>query len=80
VLGSDGDLACLEAKSGKNRWQKNIRKEFGGQPHDWAYAESPLVDGDVVVVTPGESVGLFNFAGASGYFFGAPEQFFRSDC
>ena len=53
ALGSDGDLACLEAKSGKIRWQKNIRKEFGGQPGTWAYAESPLVDGDVVVVTPG---------------------------
>ena len=53
ALGSDGDIACLEAKSGKIRWQKNIRKEFGGQPGEWAYAESPLVDGDVVVVTPG---------------------------
>lgn len=53
VLGSDGDLACLDAKSGKIRWQKNIRKEFGGQPGEWAYAESPLIDGDVVVVTPG---------------------------
>jgi outer membrane protein assembly factor BamB len=53
ALGSDGDLACLEAKSGKIRWQKNIRQEFGGQPGEWAYAESPLVDGDVVVVTPG---------------------------
>jgi outer membrane protein assembly factor BamB len=53
ALGSDGDLACLEAKSGKIRWQKSLRKEFGGQPHEWAYAESPLVDGDAVVVTPG---------------------------
>jgi outer membrane protein assembly factor BamB len=53
ALGSDGDLACLEARSGKIRWQKSIRKEFGGQPGVWAYAESPLVDGDVVVVTPG---------------------------
>jgi outer membrane protein assembly factor BamB len=53
ALGSDGDIVCLEAKSGKIRWQKNIRKEFGGQPGEWAYAESPLVDGDVVVVTPG---------------------------
>jgi len=53
VLGSDGDLACLEAKSGKIRWQKNIRKEFGGKPGEWAYAESPLIDGDVLVVTPG---------------------------
>jgi outer membrane protein assembly factor BamB len=53
ALGSDGDIACLEAKSGKIRWQKNVRKEFGGQPGEWAYAESPLVDGDLVVVTPG---------------------------
>src|SRR5687768_10677782 len=53
ALGSDGDLVCLETKSGKIRWQKNIRKEFGGTPGEWAYAESPLVDGDVVVVTPG---------------------------
>jgi outer membrane protein assembly factor BamB len=53
ALGSDGDLACLEAKSGKIVWQKSIRKEFGGQPGEWAYAESPLIDGDVVVVTPG---------------------------
>jgi len=53
ALGSDGDLACLDAKSGKIRWQKSIRKEFGGQPGEWAYAESPLVDGDAVVVTPG---------------------------
>ncbi len=53
ALGSDGDLACLETKSGKVRWSKNIRKEFGGQPGDWAYAESPLIDGDLVVVTPG---------------------------
>jgi outer membrane protein assembly factor BamB len=57
ALGSDGDLVCLEAKSGKIRWHKSIRKEFGGQPGEWAYAESPLVDGDVVVVTPGGAQG-----------------------
>jgi outer membrane protein assembly factor BamB len=53
ALGSDGDLACLEVKTGRVRWQKNVRKEFAGQPGEWAYAESPLVDGDLVVVTPG---------------------------
>jgi outer membrane protein assembly factor BamB len=53
ALASDGDLACLEAASGKIRWQKSLRKEFGGQPGIWAYAESPLVDGEAVVVTPG---------------------------
>ena len=53
ALGSDGDIACLETRTGKIRWTKNIRTEFGGKPGEWAYAESPLVDGDVVVVTPG---------------------------
>ena len=53
ALGSDGDLACLETRSGKIRWQKNLQKEFGGKMGIWSYAESPLIDGDAVVVTPG---------------------------
>lgn len=50
---SDGDLACVEAATGKVRWQKNVRHEFGGVPGKWAYAESPLIDQDKLVVSPG---------------------------
>jgi len=53
ALGSDGDLACLETSSGKIRWQKNLRKDFAGKSGEWAYAESSLVDGDALIVTPG---------------------------
>jgi outer membrane protein assembly factor BamB len=53
ALGSDGDLACLETASGKKVWQKNLRSDFGGKPGSWAYSESPLVDGDLLVCTPG---------------------------
>jgi outer membrane protein assembly factor BamB len=53
ALGSDGDLACLETGTGKIRWQKNLRSEFKGKPGNWAYAESPLVDGDALLCTPG---------------------------
>jgi outer membrane protein assembly factor BamB len=53
AFSSDGDLACLETATGRVRWQKNVRREFGGKPGTWAYAESPLVDGDVVVCAPG---------------------------
>ena len=53
ALGSDGDLACLETDTGKIRWQKNLSSDFGGQPGAWAYSESPLVDGELVVCTPG---------------------------
>lgn len=52
VLGSDGDLAAVSAE-GKIRWQKNLRSDFSGQPGAWAYAESPLIDGDNLIVTPG---------------------------
>jgi outer membrane protein assembly factor BamB len=55
ALGSDGDLACVECSSGKIRWHKNLQADFGGKNGDWAYAESPLVDGDLVVCTPGGS-------------------------
>jgi outer membrane protein assembly factor BamB len=53
AFGSDGDLACLDTSSGAVRWQKNVRQEFGGKPGVWAYSESPLVDGNVVVCSPG---------------------------
>jgi outer membrane protein assembly factor BamB len=53
ALGSDGDLACVEVNGGKIRWQKNLRTDFGGVPGNWAYSESPLVDGDRLICTPG---------------------------
>jgi outer membrane protein assembly factor BamB len=53
ALGSDGDLACLDVKAGGVRWHKNLRSDFDGQPGMWAYSESPLIDGDVLVCTPG---------------------------
>ncbi len=55
ALGSDGDLVCLDIATGKVRWQKSLRADFGGKPGGWAYAESPLIDGEVLVCTPGGS-------------------------
>jgi outer membrane protein assembly factor BamB len=53
ALGSDGDLACVETAGGKVRWRKSLRADFAGKPGGWAYTESPLVDGDALIVTPG---------------------------
>jgi outer membrane protein assembly factor BamB len=53
ALGSAGDLVCLETATGRVLWKKNLHDDFAGRPGNWAYAESPLVDGDVVVCTPG---------------------------
>jgi outer membrane protein assembly factor BamB len=53
VLTENGDLACLRAADGTVVWQKNILKEFGGRNISWLISESPLVDGNMVIVTPG---------------------------
>jgi outer membrane protein assembly factor BamB len=53
ALGSDGDLVCLESATGKMLWKKSLRSDFGGLAPTWAYAESPLVDGNVLACTPG---------------------------
>lgn len=53
VLTENGDLACLRAPDGAPVWRKNILKEFGGSNPGWLISESPLIDGDRVIVTPG---------------------------
>jgi outer membrane protein assembly factor BamB len=55
ALGSDGDLVCLARRTGKEKWRKQLRTDFGGKPGEWAYAESVLIDGDKLICTPGGS-------------------------
>lgn len=52
-LTENGDLVCLSAVNGSPVWRKNILKEFGGRNIQWLISESPLIDGDRVIVTPG---------------------------
>jgi outer membrane protein assembly factor BamB len=44
-----GRLACLEAATGKEIWAKNLTEEYTAKLPTWAYAESPIVDGNKVV-------------------------------
>ena len=50
---ADGKLVCLETKTGKQIWRADFVKQFGGEIPHWGYSESPLIDGEKVVVTPG---------------------------
>jgi outer membrane protein assembly factor BamB len=52
-----GELVCFETATGKELWRKDYDKDFGGKRPNWGFAESPLIDGDKVVVTPGGSEG-----------------------
>jgi outer membrane protein assembly factor BamB len=53
AVSSDGNLVCVEIGKGAIKWQKSYKKDFGGRAGGWAYAESPLINGDLVIGTPG---------------------------
>jgi len=54
AIGTDGDLVALDSATGKERWRKSLPRDFGGSMmSSWKFSESPLVDGDRLVFTPG---------------------------
>src|SRR5436190_17760738 len=53
VIGLAGNVACLQATDGKVVWQRSLVTDFGGSSPMWSFRESPLVDGDKVICTPG---------------------------
>lgn len=58
ALGGQGVLVCLETANGKEVWRKDLIKDLGGEMMtEWGYSESPLVDADLLICTPGGSKG-----------------------
>ena len=53
AISSGGNFVCVDIKKMAIRWEKNFKKEFNGASGGWDYTESPLIDGDVVIATPG---------------------------
>jgi outer membrane protein assembly factor BamB len=53
VLTEMGDLVCLRAADATVLWQRNVLRDFSGRNIGWLISESPLIDGDRVIVTPG---------------------------
>jgi outer membrane protein assembly factor BamB len=53
ALGGAGELAALDAASGKKIWTVDFVDVFGGITPSWGYSESPLVIGDRIVVNAG---------------------------
>lgn len=56
ALGAQGELICADARTGKEIWRVKMQ-DLGGAVPNWGYCESPLVDGDFVLVTPGGDQG-----------------------
>jgi outer membrane protein assembly factor BamB len=69
ALGGRGDLVCVAAADGKERWRVNLPNDLGGEvnpiggdptaaPQGWGYSWAPLVDGDRLICVPGGPKGL----------------------
>lgn len=55
AYGASGDLAALDAASGKVIWKINVLQRFGGGNITWGLSESPLVLADRILVNAGGS-------------------------
>ncbi len=53
AFGASGDLAALDAGTGKVIWSVNVLNKFGGSNIQWGLSESPLVLADRVLVNAG---------------------------
>ncbi len=49
----DGEIAGLRASNGEKLWQRSFQQDFGGKVPQWGFSESPLIDGDLLICTPG---------------------------
>lgn len=53
-LDPDGELLCLKITTGEPVWERSFSEEFGGKMMSGrGYGESPLIDGDRLICTPG---------------------------
>ncbi len=53
-LSPHGDLVAVRARDGREVWRKDMEKDLGGHMMSgWGYSESPLVDDNKLICTPG---------------------------
>lgn len=57
VEGALGDVSCLNASSGETLWHVNLVRDFAGNMPGAGYCESPLVAGNLLIVSPGGKEG-----------------------
>ena len=57
AIGGRGNLVCLKSADGKKVWEADLVSDLGGKLQSWGYTESPIIEGDLVVATPGGDQG-----------------------
>jgi len=55
LLSGNGLLKCYDARTGAEKWSKELVRDFGGKQQGWGYSESPLIYKTLCIVKPGGS-------------------------
>jgi outer membrane protein assembly factor BamB len=56
AVSANGELVAAQLSDGKEVWRKSFDADFGGaQVPTWQFSESPLVDGEQLIVVPGSN-------------------------
>jgi outer membrane protein assembly factor BamB len=60
TLGTEGNLLCFDAATGKALWSCEFKKDFGAKTPYWGFAAHPLIDGKKLICIVGgkESVAV----------------------
>ena len=53
AVAANGNLICLRAADGKRIWSTKLLDRFGASNIRWGISESPLIDGNRLIVNPG---------------------------
>lgn len=51
--GAEGQLTCIDIKSGDVIWEKSLKDAYNTKAALWGYASQPLIDGDRLIVLAG---------------------------
>jgi outer membrane protein assembly factor BamB len=51
VLDQTGIMTCLNKRNGRVRWSRNIVKEYQAKPPHYGFSGSPIVAGDLILLT-----------------------------
>jgi hypothetical protein len=58
MVSSDGRIVCLRTTDGSEIWSRDFKDWDGELMSGWGFSESPLIDGNAVICTPGGKRGM----------------------
>lgn len=67
-VGPHGHFNCIDKKTHQSVWSHNLLEEYGGELQNWGFSISPIIFGDLAIVTPqGEKAGVVAFNKLTGH-------------